>query len=156
MASLTSSGPNAGYVGQLLEQYLENPEAVDPAWRELFERGGVSVTSALPGLERLVEGARAQGDGDGGAAMAVAEPETRPDDVSAPAPAVERETAAAPDQELLGGIAAAMSLVKAYRTHGHLNARLDPLGSEPMGDPALDETRLQPPLTDELQARIPA
>ena len=49
-----------------------------------------------------------------------------------------------------------MSLVKAYRMHGHLNARLDPLGSEPMGDPALDETRLEPPLTPELQARIPA
>ena len=49
-----------------------------------------------------------------------------------------------------------MALVKAYRMHGHLNARLDPLGSEPMGDPALDESRLQPPLTPELQARIPA
>ena len=49
-----------------------------------------------------------------------------------------------------------MSLVKAYRMHGHLNAHLDPLGSEPMGDPALDETRLEPPLTPELQARIPA
>ena len=49
-----------------------------------------------------------------------------------------------------------MSLVKAYRMHGHLNARLDPLGSEPMGDPALDETRLEPPLTPELQSRIPA
>ncbi len=31
-----------------------------------------------------------------------------------------------------------MSLVKTYRTHGHLAARLDPLGSEPPGDPALD------------------
>ena len=40
--------------------------------------------------------------------------------------------------------------------HGHLAARLDPLGSEPLGDPALDETRLIPPLTPELQARIPA
>ena len=40
--------------------------------------------------------------------------------------------------------------------HGHLAARLDPLGSEPTGDPALDETRLDPPLTPELQARIPA
>ena len=49
-----------------------------------------------------------------------------------------------------------MALVKAYRMHGHLAARLDPLGSEPMGDPALDETRLHPPLTPELQARIPA
>ena len=51
------------------------------------------------------------------------------------------------DAELLGGVAAAMALVKAYRMHGHLAARLDPLGSEPMGDPALDETRLHPPLT---------
>jgi 2-oxoglutarate dehydrogenase E1 component len=49
-----------------------------------------------------------------------------------------------------------MALVKAYRMHGHLNAHLDPLGSEPMGDPALDESRLQPPLTPVLQARIPA
>ena len=40
--------------------------------------------------------------------------------------------------------------------HGHLAARLDPLGSEPMGDPALDESRLIPPLTPELQARIPS
>ena len=60
------------------------------------------------------------------------------------------------DEELLGGVAAAMALVKAYRMHGHLSARLDPLGSEPAGDPALDELRLQPPLTPELQARIPA
>ena len=75
------------------------------------------------------------------------------------APAGATEPAAPPalvDDELVGGVAAAMSLVKAYRTHGHLNARLDPLGSEPMGDPALDESRLQPALTEELQARIPA
>ena len=65
--------------------------------------------------------------------------------------------AAAPvDETLLGGVAAAMALVKAYRMHGHLAARLDPLGSEPMGDPALDESRLVPSLTPELQARIPA
>ena len=60
------------------------------------------------------------------------------------------------DETLLGGVAASMALVKAYRMHGHLAARLDPLGSEPMGDPALDEARLVPPLTPELQARIPA
>ena len=60
------------------------------------------------------------------------------------------------DENLLGGVAAAMALVKAYRMHGHLAARLDPLGSEPIGDPALDESRLVPSLTPELQARIPA
>ena len=60
------------------------------------------------------------------------------------------------DETLLGGVAAAMALVKAHRMHGHLAARLDPLGSEPMGDPALDETRLIPSLTPELQAQIPS
>ena len=61
----------------------------------------------------------------------------------------------AADEYVLGAVAAAMALVKAIRMHGHLAARLDPLGSEPMGDPALDESRLVPPLTPELQARHP-
>ncbi len=41
-------------------------------------------------------------------------------------------------EEFLTYMSAGMSLVKTYRTHGHLAARLDPLGSEPPGDPALD------------------
>src|SRR5256714_4371926 len=49
-----------------------------------------------------------------------------------------------------------MALVKAVRMHGHLAARLDPLGSEPPGDPALEPERLVPRLTPELRARIPA
>ena len=40
--------------------------------------------------------------------------------------------------------------------HGHLAAHLDPLGSEPPGDPALEPERLIPKLTLELQSRIPA
>ena len=51
-------------------------------------------------------------------------------------------------------VAAAMALVKAFRTHGHLAARLDPLGSEPKGDPALDPVPLG--LTPEIMARIPS
>ncbi|MGL6280726.1 MAG: 2-oxoglutarate dehydrogenase E1 component [Gaiella sp.] len=82
---------------------------------------------------------------------------SQPPSVTAAAPAAPLEPAASSvDIELLGGVAAAMALVKATRMHGHLAARLDPLGSEPMGDPALDELRLQPPLTPELQRRIPA
>src|SRR5262249_5591514 len=57
---------------------------------------------------------------------------------------------------LLGAFASAMALLKAHRMHGHLAAHLDPLGSEPVGDPALEPERLIPKLTPELQARIPA
>ncbi|HET9605211.1 MAG TPA: multifunctional oxoglutarate decarboxylase/oxoglutarate dehydrogenase thiamine pyrophosphate-binding subunit/dihydrolipoyllysine-residue succinyltransferase subunit [Gemmatimonadales bacterium] len=51
-------------------------------------------------------------------------------------------------------VAAAMALVKAFRTHGHLAAHLDPLGSEPAGDPSLDPASLG--LTPEIMARIPS
>jgi 2-oxoglutarate dehydrogenase E1 component len=57
-------------------------------------------------------------------------------------------------EELMQAVQAATSLVKAHRTHGHLAARLDPLGREPEGDPALDPVRLG--LTREIMARIPA
>ncbi len=61
---------------------------------------------------------------------------------------------AAPSEELLQAVQAAVSLLKAYRTHGHLAARLDPLGADPVGDPALDPEPLK--LTPELMAQIPA
>src|SRR5881398_754769 len=51
-------------------------------------------------------------------------------------------------------VAAAMALVKAIRNFGHLAARLDPLGSEPPGDPALDPGPLG--LSAAIMARIPA
>jgi multifunctional 2-oxoglutarate metabolism enzyme len=63
-------------------------------------------------------------------------------------------TAAAPDEELLQAVQAATSLLKGYRTHGHLAAHLDPLGREPKGDPAIQPENLN--LTPELMARIPA
>ena len=79
---------------------------------------------------------------------------------SRPAPAAAsavREAGAptsAPSEELLAAVQAATSLLKAHRTHGHLAARLDPLGSPPRNDPALDPDRLS--LSTELMARIPS
>ena len=131
---------NAGYASALLEEYLENPEAVPAEWRELFESGDSPLVASLPGLARLLE--RLGGNGSG-SPVAAATPEASAE-------------SAAPDNLLLGGVAAAMALVKAHRMHGHLAAHLDPLGSEPPGDPALEAERLIPPLTPELQARIPA
>ncbi len=57
-------------------------------------------------------------------------------------------------EKLMASVQAATSLVKAHRTHGHLAARLDPLGREPDGDPALEPQTLG--LTPEIMARIPA
>ena len=59
-----------------------------------------------------------------------------------------------PDRELLQAVQAATSLLKAYRTHGHLAANVNPLGGEPKGDPALEPENLN--LTPELMAQIPA
>ena len=91
------------------------------------------------GLDAVVEGS------SGPAAITADEP--------VPAAAT---PAAAPvaDAALLQAVQAATSLVKAHRMHGHLAARLDPLGSEPVGDPALDPATVH--LTDELMRRIPA
>ena len=59
-----------------------------------------------------------------------------------------------PDRVLLGAMQAATSLVKAHRTHGHLGAHLDPLGSPPIGDPAMDPSTYG--LTQEVMEQIPA
>ncbi|HEY7794330.1 MAG TPA: 2-oxoglutarate dehydrogenase E1 component [Gaiellaceae bacterium] len=153
MSTHDVDGLNAGYARLLLEDYLEDPDAVPPEWRRLFESGDSEIVATHPGLQRLLE---TLGDGNGHALEAPAPaPAVQPAHTPAAAPAVAPAPAAA-DETLLGAVAAATALVKAIRTHGHLAARLDPLGSEPLGDPALDESRLEPPLTPELQERIPA
>jgi 2-oxoglutarate dehydrogenase E1 component len=158
-------GVNAGYARLLLDEYLDDPEAVPAEWRALFEDGDSAVLEGLPGLARLLERLPRNGDHEenGHASAALAAPPPVAASVAAPSTPAQPVTAtpplapaAAPDTELLGGVAAAMALVKAHRMHGHLAARLDPLGSEPVGDPALDPLRLEPKLTPELQARIPA
>jgi 2-oxoglutarate decarboxylase len=73
---------------------------------------------------------------------------------AAPPPPAPAAAAAPPDEDLLQAVQAATSLLKAHRTHGHLAARLDPLGREREGDPALDPEPLG--LTPELMARIPS
>jgi 2-oxoglutarate dehydrogenase E1 component len=143
-------GLNAGYARALLDEYLENPEAVPSEWRALFESGESELVATHPGIARLLEKPPQAGNGRAPAEAPPATPAAAP-----AAPAVPAAPAAV-DQQLLGGVAAAMALVKAHRMHGHLAAHLDPLGSEPVGDPALDPERLVPKLTLELQAQIPA
>jgi 2-oxoglutarate dehydrogenase E1 component len=183
MSSHDVDGLNAGYARALLDEYLDNPEAVPSEWRALFESGGSELVATHPGIARLLETLPQNVNGGGGTATPVLEapvveapvapppaPEAAPlqetaavATATAPAPQALQPEAPEPeapapqlDAQLLGGVAAAMALVKAHRTHGHLAARLDPLGSEPVGDPSLEPMRLEPKLTPELQARIPA
>ena len=68
--------------------------------------------------------------------------------------AADKAPSAVPDEELLQAVQAASTLLSRFRSHGHLAARLDPLGSEPEGDPGLDPEALG--LTPEITAKIPA
>jgi multifunctional 2-oxoglutarate metabolism enzyme len=61
---------------------------------------------------------------------------------------------ATPSEELLQAVQAASTLVMRFRSHGHLAARLDPLGSEPEGEPGLDPESIG--LTPAITAQIPA
>jgi 2-oxoglutarate dehydrogenase E1 component len=62
--------------------------------------------------------------------------------------------AAPPDEQMLQAVQAASTLVHRFRSHGHLAARLDPLGSEPEGEPQLDPETAG--LTPQVMAQIPA
>ncbi len=97
-------GPNAGYVLELFERYLADPESVDPETRAMF--------------------AVWRPDGDGvspitGAGGATGHPSTVP-------------------SLLTDQVRRAVNLAEGIRDFGHLGAQLDPLGSAPPGDPALE------------------
>nr|MBA3659370.1 2-oxo acid dehydrogenase subunit E2 [Gemmatimonadales bacterium] len=69
-------------------------------------------------------------------------------------PAARRDESGPIAPDMLYHVAAAMALVKAFRMHGHLAAHLDPLGTAPIGDPALNPGPLG--LTPEIMAAIPS
>jgi 2-oxoglutarate decarboxylase len=74
--------------------------------------------------------------------------------VPAAAPPAAPAPVAAPEEQMLQAVQAASTLVHRFRSHGHLAARLDPLGSEPEGEPQLDPEAAG--LTPQVMAQIPA
>src|SRR3989475_216918 len=113
-----------------------------------------ALDSLLQGEERFYEGVteslekgpRASGLGPRELPPVVAIPSPQP-----PAPSPDIPASGIED---LKYVAAADALVRAHRNFGYLAAHLDPLGSEPPGDPSLDPGRLG--LTPDIMARIPA
>ena len=154
---------NAGFAQALYEQYLRDPESVDPAWRALFE-DGVQGLEPLSPLEIATSGAsvpevRAAARWEAAAATeaTVTASSDVPTGIEPVAAVAERVTGApsgAASATDLEAVAHAASVVKAFRTHGHLGARLDPLGTEPVGDPAYDPSTIG--LTEEMMRRVPS
>ncbi|HKG26929.1 MAG TPA: hypothetical protein VKB09_14865, partial [Thermomicrobiales bacterium] len=153
MTSHEVDGLNSGYARLLLDQYLENPHAVPEEWRRLFESGHSELVATHPGLARLLQQLQENGASAPAETAVAGPPQTAVAPAPAPAPAPAAEPTAPPDDALLAGVAAGTALVKAFRTHGHLAAHLDPLGSEPVGDPALEPESLG--LTPEVMEQIP-
>ena len=139
LSALTLSalgGSNATYLETMLAAWHEDPDSVDPAWSEFFAgEGAVLVDDAAPVLDpnlerRSVFGARAT--------------------IAPPAPAAAHAARAAGDAGTGVGTSDAevqharaqgriFQLINAHRVRGHLRARLDPLGFQPLQDhPELD------------------
>ena len=99
------SGGNAGYIEDLYEQYLANPDSVGPKWKAYFdgfkgrEAGDVPHSAVMAQVQRAAVQARHA--------------------TAAPAAGIDEE--AARKQTAIG------KLVTAYRSRGHLAASLDPL-----------------------------
>ena len=124
-------GAESGRFLARIDEYLQGQDG-------FYEAVFSSLGAALPPLPETVAPAAAP------PAPALALAPERPSTPSAPADV----------EELLQAVQAAVSLLKAHRTHGHLAAKLDPLGRVSEGDPALDPEPLG--LTPELMAKIPA
>ena len=136
---------NAGYAQAMYEQYLRDPGSLDEAWRALFE-DGVAGLAPLSPLEIVTASADVPPEPGGASLAAVPAAGIR-----AAAP---RAAPPAPSEDDLQAVAHAASVVKAFRTHGHLGARLDPLGTEPVADPAYDPASIG--LTEEAMRRVPS
>ncbi|HEY5708753.1 MAG TPA: multifunctional oxoglutarate decarboxylase/oxoglutarate dehydrogenase thiamine pyrophosphate-binding subunit/dihydrolipoyllysine-residue succinyltransferase subunit [Solirubrobacterales bacterium] len=123
---------------------------------------GAESGAFLRSIEQLLQGEHGFYEGVAADLGVEAAPisSAHPASASAPPLGVQQQTeemavtTTQPDEELLQAVQAATSLLKGYRTHGHLAARLDPLGREPKGDPAIQPENLN--LTPELMERIPA
>jgi len=100
------SGGNAAYIDDLYEQWLADPNSVEAVWRDYFSQ------------------MQARGNRDASHAAAIARIEA--------AQRQPRGTALAPiaDSGVSQKQAAVLKLVTAYRSRGHLAARLDPLDME--------------------------
>src|SRR5689334_20087867 len=109
-------GPNAGYVQELYERYLQDPASVDAETRAIFDNGFAPPTTTA----YSTNGAGAVPP------VSVGAPPTPPDVAVGVGPPAE-----------VTRIVPAARLGRIVRELGHLDARIDPLSSPPPSDPSL-------------------
>src|SRR3982750_4508071 len=107
LASTPLSGGNAPYVEALYEQFLSDPQSVEPRWREYFQklRDGSGAEQAHSTVQ-----------------AGIAQRATRPRMLAGGPATLTSDTAAKQG--------AVSRLVQIYANRGHLIAKLDPLGME--------------------------
>ena len=121
-------GANATFIAELYERYLENPASVDSSWAGFFagmaddvravskDLSGASWTKARSQVIGVVDPVPAVAKG--------AKPATAPAPVAAGPASLNDPAVRAAAKDTFR----ALLLIRAYRTRGHLEADLDPLG----------------------------
>ncbi|QHT61609.1 2-oxoglutarate dehydrogenase E1 component [Paenibacillus lycopersici] len=122
-------GPNLGYIEEMYERFLRNPNDVDAAVRESFEKWGPPPSVAAGGNANVVPPLRVTNDGSNSIRTI--------------------------DPNFLKKIVDAGKLVRNIRTFGHLAADNDPLGFAPAPDTRLIEPSTFNLTAEDLEA-IPA
>jgi len=112
-------GPNAGYVQDLYERYTQDPATVSADARAFFAKWSPDTDILAKPLKKETT-ALSHGKGASGSIEIE-----------------KREETTELSQVKVVDIVAASALAHAIRERGHLGAHLDPLGEEPLGDPAL-------------------
>jgi len=118
---------NTAYAQAMFEEYARNPEGVPAEWRTLFETQSTRAVSEGLYIPDQLNDNRAPVS-EAALAGRPALPEPAPSPTSQAAGGLLRA---------LPVVSRATALVQAFRDHGHQLARIDPLGSEPLGHPQL-------------------
>jgi 2-oxoglutarate dehydrogenase E1 component len=102
--SILSLAGNLSFIDEIYQQYRKNPDGIDISWRQLFETNGSGVS----------------------APTAPAVPVTQVTPVTLPVPTLTPQSPVSLGDALW--LAKAWALVNAFRSRGHLESDLDPLG----------------------------
>ncbi len=125
-------GPNAGYVLYLYERYTSDPNTVDPSTRAVFERWNplTELCAASAGLSDA------------------------PPAATHSTPFIKGASQGERTGDTVMKVVMTARVARLVREIGHLTAHIDPLGSEPPGDPGLEISTHG--LTEDDLRRLPA